>query len=354
MEYQPAFLDGGWATRFVVQENLYDRLVRITLEDGSLGLGEIVRRPRYPPEGAAVLEDAILPTLVGVELAELPLLVNEWRQRAFELTGLAVGIDTALHDLIGRRAGVPVSTLLGGPPRGSVPEVLSLSSEDPGEMAQRVRQAPVRYRTIQANLGRSDDLDEDMRRVEAVLAEMGADQMVLADFNGLLTPEVAIAELPGLCDDRIVWEEPCSVYGENLEVAESIDAPVLLDQCLKSREICVQAAHDGAAWGMVIKPGLLGGLAVARFVRDLCSSRGIKMRIDGPWSGQIGAAAALHLAIGAPSELLVGSIDLTGALDTRREMVGRPGPGRIGPVEGSGLGHRPDDLFVEIVHSAGI
>lgn len=343
--FEPQFLGAGYVMSFVHQQRLYHRLIRITLEDGTQGIGEVVRWPTYPPEEAAILEDAVFATLQGKDLSDLPQVVVACRQKDFRLIGAAQGLDTAFHDLVGRRANLPISALLGGAKASDVAEVYSLSCELPEVMVNDLRNASSEHKVIQAKLGGSSDLAMDEARLRAVLSEMTSDQTVLADFNGLLMPDQAAAFIAKFKDDRIVWEEPCGTYELNRDVARRIDGRVLFDQCLRTPEICVQAVRDGVAWGMVVKPGLLGGLAVTRFLRDLCTSAGIRMRIDGPWSGQISAAAALHLSVGCPPELLLGTIHLSIAVDTPGDMVRRTGVARLAPPPGAGLGLRPDNFF---------
>lgn len=343
--FEPAFLGQGYMMSFVHQTRLFHRLIRVTLENGAHGVGEVIRWPTYAPAEAAELEDAVFAALIGRDVGELPVEIARCRERDFRLIGAAHGLDTAYHDLIGRAAGVPVHALLGGLQQADVPEVLSLSCESPETMMRDIDLAGGAFPVVQAKLGRTDDLAEDDARLRAVLSRLSPDQLVLADFNGALTPGQAEQFCARFDDRRIVWEEPCETYEMNRDVARAVGAPILFDQCLRTPEICVRAVRDGVAWGMVVKPGLLGGLAVTRFLRDLCASSGIRMRIDGPWCGQIGAVAALHLSVGCPPHLLLGSIDLTDAVDTPGDLIGRPAASRLAPPPGVGLGDLPDDFF---------
>ena len=68
----------------------------------------------------------------------------------------------------------------------------------------------------------------------------------------------------------------------------------------------------------------------------------MKVRIDGPFSTQIGAAATLHLALTAPKNLLLCSADLTVLVDTPRDLLTDPDPGHFGVATGAGLGPLPD------------
>ena len=50
---------------------------------------------------------------------------------------------------------------------------------------------------------------------------------------------------------------------------------------------------------------------------------------------------------GAPADPMLGSIDLTEALDTPRDLIAHPARGRVGPVAGPGLGDLPAGLFAD-------
>lgn len=55
------------------------------------------------------------------------------------------------------------------------------------------------------------------------------------------------------------------------------------------------------------------------------------MWIDGPWCGQIGAWAALSVAVGSGSERVMVSIDLTEPIETPSDLIVRTAPDRIAP-----------------------
>lgn len=323
---------------------LFNRLVRLTGENGTTGLGEIVRPPIYDVAEVTALEDAHLPEINGIELAALPAVLSKWRSGGKLLQGLVFGVELAMLDLMGRHLGVPVSALLGGAVLPDVPEYLSLSCEEPENMADTVRRNGVPFKVIQAKLG-DGAVGIDLERIRAVLAEMRPDQQLLADFNGALTPQDAIHAFSTLTDPRLMWEEPCHDYDDSATVARAIDAPVMFDQCLKDLTTYARALHDGAAAALVIKSDSIGGLTVGRTVRDMCVAAGIKLRIDGWWAGQIAGAGALHLATGAPAGTMIASIDLTDPLDTGRDLIRRPSAGRVGPASGPGLGPIPNEVL---------
>ncbi len=338
------YTGGGFRMSFVHLTRHEGRLLRLVTEDRRTGFGEIARPLRVDRAKADLAEDACAAALAGRAVADIPALAADWRAEGRHLYGFVTAIETAWLDLIGSAAGVPVSALLGGPARREMPEYFSLSSSTPEAMAETVCARARDFPVIQAKLG-IDDLETDMRRVEAVLAAMMPDQILMGDFNEALALDYARRALPAIRDPRLVWEEPCTGYEANLEVARAIGHPVMFDQCLTGLSVFMRAIGDGAAAILAVKPAPLGGMTVARTARDLAATAGIRIRIDGPWSGQIGAAAMLHLAMGAAPDLLTATLDVTAPLETPREMIRHPAPGRVSVAEGSGLGPIPPDPF---------
>jgi len=342
--FEPRFLGSGYKMSFGNQTQLFHRLIRLTADDGTRGFGEFVHPAIYDLSEVIALEDAHLPNLEGISLADLPALLKKWRGGGKLVQGMVFGIELAMFDLIGRKLGVPVSSVLGGAVVSDMPEYLSLSSETPETMAAIVHEKGGPYPFIQAKLG-VGDISMDLERVHAVLAAMRPGQKLLADFNCALQPDDAIRALPEIDDTRVMWEEPCEGYEENLAVARAIKSPVMFDQCLENISTFVRAIKDGAAAALVIKPDALGGLSVGRSARDICDATGMDVRIDGWWSGQIAGVGALHLAIGAQPSTMMATIDLTDPLNTSRDLIVKPVPGRIAPAPGPGIGPVPEGYF---------
>lgn len=341
--FEPRFKGKGYVMSFGPQTQLFHRLIRLTDEDGTMGFGEFVHPAIYDLSEVMALEDTHLPTLEGIGLADLPAVLQKWRSGGKLLQGMVFGVELAMLDLMGRRLGVPVSSFLGGAVVDDMPEYLSLSCGAPDEMAEIVREKGKPYSVIQAKLG-IGDIGTDIERVRSVLSAMGPEQVLLADFNCALRPDDAIRALPEIDDKRVIWEEPCEGYEDNCAVARAISAPVMFDQCLADLPSFVRAIRDGVAAALVIKPDVIGGLSVGRTARDMCSAAEIDMRIDGWWAGQIAGAGVLHLAVGAQPSTLLATIDLTDPLETAKNLIVKPAPGRVAPAPGPGLGAVPANL----------
>lgn len=331
--FEPRFAGAGYVVSDLHHTQLHNQLIRLTLDDGTQGAGENVRSPRVPLAACLTAEAEAVRELDGLPFAQLPSLLGRWRERGATLRGLAFGVETALYDIMSGKTGMPIASLLGGPPAGSVADYLSLSCDAPDALAADVKSRGANRSVIQVKLG-NGAADLDIARVAACLDSMRPDQMLLADFNGALTPDEAVALLPRIHDPRLMWEEPCRSYDDNVTVARAIAAPVLFDQCLSDVGTYLRAVKNGAAAAVVIKLPLLGGLEVARTARDICIASGMRVRIDGPWCGQIGASVALSLSLGVPDPLMIASIDLTEVIETDRELIKHPMPGRVGLAQG--------------------
>ena len=342
--FKPRYRGKGFSVSYGHLTELDHRLLMVQLAGGPRGWGEIVRLPAKDSTAAAEVEDRWLPRLQGLDLDALPALVREVRGEGSPARGLSLAIETAMLDLVGQITEMPMSALLGGPPRGDVPALLGLSCEKPEEVAGEIRASGAPHRMIQGKMG-VGEIAEDLDRTRAALDALRPDQIFLADFNGVLDLDTALDALPGLHHPALIWEEPCRTLDENIELAKALETPVLFDQCIDGLEPLGRAIAAGVAAGVSVKPFYMGGLGPARAARDMCNATGTRMRIDGPWSGQVANAASLHLALGADPELLMFSGDLTGPLETASGLIRHPAPGRVAPAPGPGLGTVGLDLW---------
>lgn len=356
--FRPLMRDGPYAMSHVTQDSAYGRIFRVHTADGADGLGEVVFPPSVPQHvqiGQIAEERAFLPELIGQDLDVLLEMADELRDRGRTWGGVAFGLETAWHDLVAKHKGCSVSELLGGAQNAAVHDYFSISERTPERIRERVKLAGPERAVFQVKLG-VGTIDDDLEHLATLLAELSLSQIVLADANGGWSVERACETMGRLSDPRIVWEEPCALYEDNLEVMKRSGNPVMVDQSVSSAQVALQAVADGLAHSLCIKPAFLGGLTVARQVRDAAAAAGMKMRIDGPWCGDIATAANLHLAVGAPAELLIASCDLREPLVLTPNLGGitnlantqitvNPGPGLGVTLPENALGV-PEAIYV--------
>jgi L-alanine-DL-glutamate epimerase-like enolase superfamily enzyme len=125
-------------------------------------------------------------------------------------------IDCALHDLLARSLGVPVSTLLGGLVRNRVPILRILAIKSPEEMAlQAAKLVDQGYRYLKIKV--HGEVDLDVARVAAIRKSVGDDVHLTIDANQSYSPKDAVTAILRMADYRIdLVEQP--VRANDLEV----------------------------------------------------------------------------------------------------------------------------------------
>ena len=138
-----------------------------------------------------IVARVLKPLLVGMDPTEIDAIWDKAYVRGghkeFGTRGIGVvalsGIDVALWDILGKVRGVPLYQLLGGKCRDKVPVyATALYPEEPAKVAARARAfADQGFHGVKIKVG--FDLDQDIRIVRAVRAELGKDFIVMTDAN---------------------------------------------------------------------------------------------------------------------------------------------------------------------------
>jgi len=326
----------------VVQNTIHGRIILVQTDTENCGIGEMVFLPSVAEETRQQWIDAepgFIAGLIGRDIESIMLLAREIRASGKSWSGVAFGLETVYFDIQGKLKEKTLTELLGERRSDDMNDYFSISEKSEEKIRERVDLAGTDRAVFQLKLGIGDG-DVDIKQVTLILNLMDQNQTVLADANGGWSIEKACHIIEQFDDDRIEWEEPCKTYQENAEVAKITKQPIMFDQCVGNIERAMQAVDDGVAAAICIKPAFLGGLTLAMKVRDHCVESNIKMRIDGPWCGDIATAANLHLAAGVSPDLLIASCDLREPLLLEQNLHGvlNSRPGRIAPPAGYGVG----------------
>jgi L-alanine-DL-glutamate epimerase-like enolase superfamily enzyme len=270
--------------------NEFVGLVRVTTSEGRTGWGQMA--PYHADITALVLHRQIAPHVLGENADDIEGLVALIPEREHKFPGsylyrAMAGLDTALWDLRGKRAGKSVCELLGGVPR-PFPVYASSMRRDisPEEEAERLArlQAEHGYTAFKFRIGKECGHDEDEwpGRTEAIVPAvreaLGGAAVLMVDANSCYTPKKAI-EVGRMLESLGVshFEEPCPYWelDQTREVSESLDIDVaggeqdcMLAQWRRMLEI---HAVD------VVQPDVcyVGGLTRALQVADMARRAGI-------------------------------------------------------------------------------
>jgi L-Ala-D/L-Glu epimerase len=305
----------------------------VTLEhDGRIGRGEVAATAFYG-ENAATAEAALR--------AWEPLLPTDpWENEGFERRAEAVlrgqraawnALDTALWDLRGQIAGVPLWRLW-----GLDPDRLPLSSFTLGladwELTARKLDEAKDYPILKVKVGGADDLRTLQRIRER------SSQSIRVDANGGWTRDQALRLLPGLADLGVEFvEQPLAP--EDLEglawLHRRSPLPLFVDEaCHRASDVAGLA--DRAA-GVVVKLVKTGGPTEALRLVHAARAHGLSLMLGCMIESSLGITAAAHLGP------LFDTLDLDGhwllASDPFEGVGG--GEGRLVLPDRPGLGVRP-------------
>lgn len=220
--------------------NRFVALVRVTAEDGATGWGQCA--PYNADITALILHRQVAPHALGEDADDIEGLVQRIPEREHKFPGSHLyraigGLDTALWDLRGKRAGHSVCALLGGAPR-PYPVYASSMRRDiqPAEEAERFARLREEhgYTAFKFRIGKEcgHDQDEWPGRTEAIVPAvrraLGDDAVLMVDANSCYTPKKAI-EVGRMLEDHDVihFEEPCPYW--ELEWTREVSAALDID-----------------------------------------------------------------------------------------------------------------------------
>ena len=209
-------------------------------------------------------------------------------------------LDMACWDILGKASGLPLSELLGGREEGPVTLHSSIPTGTVEEMADSVREARERgYRHHSCKIG--SGVEHDVRRVRALCETFGGTDSIVWDANRAWLPAQAIRVMNASPPDVAGFEQPCETLEECLHVRRLTRQPIYLDESIQSYGDVVRARTEGICEGIGLKLGRVGGLTVARAIRDFCVATGLRMNIEETGGSRFGDTAAVHLAAATPA-----------------------------------------------------
>jgi L-Ala-D/L-Glu epimerase len=283
-------------------ESARNVLVRVTLADGTVGLGEAAP---FPPSGGETQETAfaavrgMAPLVEGQDAAH-------WRPLAARLvssfehqTTARAGVEVALLDALTRSWDVPLFEFFGG--AGSRIETdISIPIVTPQRMGELVADYVARgAETLKLKVGA--DVDDDVDRVLAAV-QAAPDCDLILDGNQGYTPTEALDLLTALAAEDvhpILFEQP--VHRHDLEglrfVTERAGVPVAADESVHTAADALRVARMGAANVVNIKL-MKCGVVEALDIAAVCRSANIELMAGAMMESRLGTAASAHLIAG--------------------------------------------------------
>ncbi len=211
-------------------------------------------------------------------------------READDLPQALAAVDLALWDRAGRRAGVPVSTLLAESALAEVEVNATIGALDRASAAGAAAGAAAAgHRCVKLKVGVGDDAG----RVAAVRAALGPDVTLRLDANGAWTVDEAVRMIEALAPAGLeLVEEPVHGLAGLRAVRERVAVRIAMDETTAEPG----ALASGAADAVCLKVGRCGGISGLLAAATLVRATGAEPYVASTFDGPLGIAAALHAA----------------------------------------------------------
>ncbi|QRX92049.1 galactonate dehydratase [Streptomyces noursei] len=290
--------------------------VRVETDDGVAGWGEPVVEGRAEPVRAAVA--VLAEHLLGQDPARIE---DHWQvmtkggfyRGGPVLSSAVAGLDQALWDIKGKRCGLPVHQLLGGPVRDRVRAYAWVGGDEPAEIRDALAaQIEAGFTAVKMNgcgrmspLATRAEVRACLRRAETAREVLGDERDFALDFHGRVSPSNARRLLPLLAEYAPLFaEEP--VLPEQVEALPGLVAasgvPLALGERLYTRREFLAPLRAGVA---VVQPDVshAGGISELRRIAALAETYGAHLAPHCPL-GPVALAASLQVAFTTPNFLI--------------------------------------------------
>lgn len=278
-------------------------LVRLHCSDGSVGIGEgtTIGGLAYgaeSPEGMKLAVDAYFaPLLIGADANRVPALMARLNKATRDNRFAKCAIETALYDALGKRTGLPVSELLGGRLRDSLPVAWTLASGDTGKDIEEAEAmlAARRHRIFKLKIGKRSVAD-DVAHVAAIKAALGDRGSVRVDVNMAWSELEARRGLAALADAGCeLVEQPVATADALARLTGRYPIAVMADESLVGPASAFALARVAGADVFAVKIEQSGGLRAAQEVAAIADAAHIELYGGTMLEGAIGTMASAHV-----------------------------------------------------------
>ena len=305
-------------------------LVRLYCSDGTVGVGEgtTIGGLAYgaeSPEGMKLAIDTYFaPLLVGADASHVPAIMAKLDKAIRDNRFAKCAVETALFDALGQRTGLPVSQLLGGRVRESLPVAWTLASGDTAkdiDEAERML-AQRRHNIFKLKIGRRAVAD-DVAHVAAIKKALGDRAAVRVDVNMAWSELQAQHGLAALADAGCeLAEQPVATAEALARLKGRYPIAIMADESLTGPASAFALARVAGADVFAVKIEQSGGLRAAQQVAAIADAAGIALYGGTMLEGAVGTVASAHVF--ATFRDLPWGTELFGPLLLTEEILAQP------------------------------
>ncbi|MFS4416079.1 mandelate racemase/muconate lactonizing enzyme family protein [Maribacter sp. 2307ULW6-5] len=263
------------------------------------------------------IKDILVPFLKGKDPFAYALLLTELKSLLGTKSSALAMVDMALHDLISKKAGVPLYRFLGGY-RNHIPTSITIGILPLEATLVQAREFMEQGFSIIKVKGGAD-VEEDIAKMRR-LRELYPKAVFRFDGNQGYSVAESLRFFEGTRSVGIeIFEQPTRVdQDESLgRVTQGTNIPVMADESLKTLKDAFRLAQNERIDMINIKLMKVGGILEATHINSVAKSAGLEAMVGCLDECALGIAAGLHFALSRPN---IHYADLDGHL----EIMGDP------------------------------
>ncbi len=321
--------------------------VSIATDRGVTGFGCAAPDLEVTGETAAsvlvAVGDIVEPLLRGSDPLRTAMLLERLREPLAAQPSARAAVDMALHDILGRVAGLPLWKLLGGF-RDRIRTSVTIGILPVDEtLAQAVSWVDQGFTCLKIKGGL--DLDADVERLLRVREELGPRISLRFDANQGFTVDQTLELVRRARRARLeLVEQPTPRGRPDLmgDITREVPVPIMADESLMSLRDAFRLAKHGLVDMVNVKLMKVGGIAEALQINSVARSAGLEVMVGCMDESAYAIAAGLHFALARPN---VEFADLDGHIG----LIGDPAAaaviirdGYLYPTGKPGIGFEPE------------
>lgn len=278
-------------------------LVRVHCSDGTVGIGEgttiggLAYGGESPESMKLAVDSYFAPMMLGQDATRVQSLMARIGRMIKENRFAKSAVETALLDAQGKRLGLPVSELLGGRRRDSLPVAWTLAS---GNTSKDIAEAEAmlalrRHNVFKLKIG-ARDVREDVAHVAAIKRALGDQAAVRVDVNMAWSETDAAFGMAALADAGCeLVEQPVASAAALARLVRRFPVALMADESLTGPESAFELARVQGADVFAVKVEQSGGLYNAQRVAAIADAAGIGLYGGTMLEGAVGTIASAQV-----------------------------------------------------------
>ena len=291
-----------WFANIEYKENVF---VKMTTDEGIVGWGEACAHPVTSETQAGIVATVDLfgrliigrdPFHIGAIHAALDNLFLQGN------AGARSAIDIALYDVMGKASGQPIYNLLGGAHQAAFGKLATMPRAAPRRMADHARALlKCGYTCFEPKMtGHLESLDADADRLEAIIAAVPENCLVIADPNqmwGTAKDTIGLLERRFAGVSNLAIEQPVWYYDLNglSAITQAVTQKIIADEAIQNLSTMIEIASRRVADVVSLKLGKCGGFYKAVQMMRIAEAAGLPVRIDWTQGSHLLDTATGHL-----------------------------------------------------------